>query len=89
MKFQSNLGRQYVEQERNQTTCVRGYKKKREKKNLKLTTTRMESAAIDAQEQEQAGALHFHGNTGSFLNMETVTGRFDLQQFFRAIMADE
>jgi hypothetical protein len=87
MKFQSNLGRKYVEQERNQTTCVRGYKKKREKKNLKLTTTRMESAAID--EQEQAGALHFHGNTGSFLNMETATGRFDLQQFFRAIMADE
>jgi hypothetical protein len=47
----------------------------------------MESVAIDA--QEQAGALHFHGNTGSFLNMETTTGRFDLQQFFRAIMADE
>jgi hypothetical protein len=47
----------------------------------------MESAAID--EQEQAGALHFHGNTGSFLNMETATGRFDLHQFFRAIMADE
>jgi hypothetical protein len=40
-----------------------------------MTTTRMESAAIDA--QEQAGALHFHGNTGSFLNMETATGRFD------------
>jgi hypothetical protein len=47
----------------------------------------MESAARDA--QEQAGALHIHGNTGSFLNVEVATDHFDLRQFFRAMMAHE
>jgi hypothetical protein len=41
------------------------------KEILEQTTTRVENSA------QQAGALEFHGNTGSFLKMEAALGPFN------------